>query len=69
MKKDNKDLSLIKRDFEAIIAYEKTQNTPYLSSSRILKYFGAENICAIYGCTIVTDTIAMDILSEVLKTK
>ena len=69
MKKDIKDLSFIKRDLEAIIAYEKTQNTPCLSSSRILKYFGAENICAIYGCTIVTDTIAMNILGEVLKIK
>ena len=67
MKKDNKDLAFIKRDFEAVIAYEKTQNTPFLSSNRIMKYFGAENICAIYGCTIVSDTIAQNILMEVLK--
>lgn len=67
MKKDIKDLSFIKRDLEAIIAYEKTQNTPRLSSNRIMKYFGAENICAIYGCTIVSDRIACDILSELLK--
>lgn len=67
MKKDIKDLSFIKRDLEAVVAYEKTQNTPFLSSNRILKYFGAENICAIYGCTIVSDTIAQNILMEVLK--
>lgn len=67
MKKEIKDLSFIKRDLEAIIAYEKTQNTPLLSSNRIIKYFGAENICAIYGCTIVSDTIAKDILIEILK--
>lgn len=67
MKKDIKDLSFIKRDLEAVIAYEKTQNTSFLSSNRIMKYFGAENICAIYGCTIVSDTIAQSILTEVLK--
>lgn len=67
MKKDIKDMSFIKRDLEAIIAYEKTQNTPFLSSNRIMKYFGAENICAIYGCTIVSDAIANDIIMAVLK--
>jgi hypothetical protein len=65
--KNNKDFAFIKREFEAIAAYEKTQNTPFLSSTRILKHFGAENICAIYGCTIVSDTIAHNILYEVLK--
>jgi hypothetical protein len=65
MKKDNKDF--VKRDLEAIVAYEKTLNTPILSASRILKYFGTKNICTIYGCTIVSDSIAYDILREVLK--
>lgn len=69
MEQKIEDLSFIKRDFEAVIAYEKTQNTPFLSSNRIMKYFGAENICAMYGCTIVSDTIAQSILMEVLKTQ
>ena len=53
----------------AIVAYEKTLTTPLLSASRILKYFGAGNICAIYGCTIVSDAIARTILEEVLRIK
>lgn len=69
MKKDIKDLSFIKRDLEAVIAYEKTLNTPLLSSTRILNYFGAESICKIYGCSIVSDRVAYSILTEVLTTK
>lgn len=69
MKNNNKDLAFIKREFDAIVAYEKTLNTPILSSHRILNYFGAENICKIYSCTIVNDRIAYDILNEVLAIK
>lgn len=69
MKANNKNLDFIKKELDTIIAYEKTLVTPYLSASRILKYFGAENICAIYGCSIVSPTIAQDILLEVLKIK
>lgn len=67
MKNTNKDLAFVKREFDAIVAYEKTLNTPILSSHRILNYFGAENICKIYGCTIITDRVAYDILNEVLN--
>ena len=69
MKAKDKDLEFIKRDLDAIVAYEKTLVTPLASASRILKYFGAKNICAIYGCTIVSDTIARSILEEVLQIK
>ena len=69
MKTTNKDMEFIKRDFDAIVAYEKTLATPFLSASRILKYFGAENICAICGCTIVSDAIARTILEELLRIK
>lgn len=65
--KTNKDLAFIKREFEAVVAYEKTLNTPCLSSTRILIYFGAENICKIYGCNVTSDRIAYSILNEVLK--
>ena len=67
MKANNKDLDFIKKELDTIIAYEKTLVTPFLSAGRILKYFGAENICAVYGCTVVSPTIAQDILLEVLK--
>lgn len=69
MKNNNTDFAFIKREFDAILAYEKNLNTPLLSSTRILEYFGAENICKIYGCSIVTDRVAYTILNEVLKTK
>lgn len=67
MEKNKKDISFIKRDFEAIIAYEKNLQTPFLSATRILGYFGAENICKIYGCSVFSDDIALNILMEVLK--
>ena len=52
-------MSLVKEvGLKEIVAYEKTLNTPILSSHRILNYFGAENICKIYSCTIVNDRIA-----------
>lgn len=69
MKANNKDLEFIKRELDTILDYEKTLATPFLSATRILNYFGAENICAIYGCSVVTNTIAHDILLEVLKIK
>lgn len=65
----NKDIDFIKKELDTIVAYEKTLATPYLSATRILNYFGDENICAVYGCTIVSHTIAHDILLEVLKIK
>lgn len=67
MKNTNKDLASIKREFDAIVAYEKKRNTPMLSATNILKYFGADTICEIYGCTIVTHNIAYCILTEVLR--
>ena len=67
MKANTKDMEFIKRELDTIIAYEKTLVKPFLSASRILKYFGEESICAVYGCTVVSPTIAQDILLEVLK--
>lgn len=67
--KNNKDLAAVKRAFDVILAYEKTLNTPIISTNRVLDYFGEANICKIYNCAIVSDKIAYSILTEVFKDK
>lgn len=69
MKANTKDMEFIKREFEAIVAYEKTFNTPYTSANRILNYFGSENICKLYNCSIVSDKVARAILEDVMIAK
>ena len=67
--KANKDMEFIKREVEAIIAYEKSFATPYTSASRILNYVGAENVCKLYNCSIVSDKVARAILEEIMLAK
>ena len=69
MKTNTKDMEFIKREFDAIVAYEKTFNTPYTSASRILNYVGAENVCKIYNCSVVSDKVARAILEDVMVAK
>ena len=65
--KSNQHNDKLKQEIDAIIAYEKYQNTPYLSASRILKYVGVDPICTIYGGTVKSEKIALAILEELLK--
>ena len=69
MKTTNKDMEYIKREFDAIVAYEKVLATPYTSTTRILNYFGSENICKLHNCSIVSDKIARAILEDVMLSK
>ena len=65
--KSNQHNDKLKQEIDVIIAYEKYQNTPYLSASRILKYVGVDPICTIYGGTVKSEKIALAILEELLK--
>lgn len=69
MKAENKDMAFTKQEFDAIVAYEKVLATPYTSANRILNYFGSENICKLYNCSIVSDKIARAILEDVMLSK
>ena len=69
MKANTKDLEFIKREFDAIVAYEKALNTPFTSASRIINYFGTENVCKIFNCSIVSDRVARVIIEDVMLAK
>lgn len=69
---DQKDLKFIKQEFEGIVAYEKAwRNSPNnqtqsasIPVNKILSYFGAKNICALYGCSVVDDNIARILITK-----
>ena len=65
--KSNQHNAALKQEIDVIIAYEKYQNTPYISASRILKYVGVDPVCTVYGSTVKSEKIALAILEELLK--
>lgn len=62
------NLKDIKNNFKVILEYEKSK--PYsveLKAKELIIYFGVDNICKLYGCSVVSTKIAEAILIEVLK--
>lgn len=70
-KKPTQNLEFIKKEWDAIIAYEqhvcKQRNNSYIPVTEILEYFGEENICKLFGCRIVTKPIAIELIKEAFK--
>lgn len=71
MSTNNKNLEAIKREFDAIIAYEKSLNriaTKGLAivTDDIVNYVGSNNICDIYNCSVKSDMIARAIVKSIL---
>lgn len=63
-----KTLRDIKNNFKVILEYEKSK--PYsveLKAKELIIYFGADTICKLYGCSVVSTKIAEAILIEVLQ--
>lgn len=52
-----------------LLHMKKVLATPYTSANRILNYFGSENICKLYNCSIVSDKIARAIIEDVMLSK
>lgn len=66
MEKTKDDMAFIKQTFDSIVDYEKSWMksphnnvpTPVIPVNKILDYFGVENICKLFGCTIFDEDIA-----------
>lgn len=69
MKDDqNNDIEVIRKEWEAVIAYEKswikTHNCASIPFQKIIEYFGIQPICKLYGCTVATEMIARELIME-----
>lgn len=65
------DLKLIADEFNSIVFYERTwmkhAKLESIPVAKIMHHFGAKNICEIYGCTIASDAIAVELIKEAFK--
>lgn len=57
--------------WDNIIDYEKSwlksHENAVIPVAKIIDYFGVENICKLYGCTVCTETIARELIHEAFK--
>lgn len=72
MKKEStQNLEFIKREWDTILAYERhnyqKRKDGQIPVNQLLEYFGSENICRIFGCSIVSTTIAKELIKESFK--
>lgn len=65
------DLEFIKKEWDTILAYErhnfKERKDGQIPVDQLLSYFGYETICKLFGCQIVTLTIAKELIKESFK--
>lgn len=72
MKKEStQNLEFIKREWDTILAYERhnyqKRKDGQIPVNQLLEYFGSENICRIFGCSIVSPAIAKELIKESFK--
>ena len=64
----NNDIEAIRKEWDAIIAYEKswvkTHNCSNIPFQKIIEYFGVQNISSLYGCTVATEMIARELIID-----
>lgn len=69
--KPTQDLKFIKKEWDTILAYErhnfKERKDGQIPVSQLLSYFGFDNICQLFGCTIVSSSIAKELIKEAFK--
>lgn len=69
--KPTQDLKFIKKEWDTILAYERCnfqqRKDDQIPVSQLLSYFGYETICQLFGCTIVSSTIAKELIKESFK--
>lgn len=68
---NKKDMEFIQKVWENVLDYEKSWLKSHSNSQvpvvKILDYFGTENICKLYGCSVVTETIARELIYEAFR--
>ena len=75
MEKTKQDMAFVKQTLDSIVDYEKSWMkssynnilTPVMPVNKILDYFGVENICKLYGCTIVDEEIARRLITKAFE--
>lgn len=72
MKKETtQNLEFFKKEWDTILAYERynyqKRKDGQIPVNQLLEYFGSENICRIFGCSIVSSGIATAIIKESFK--
>ena len=69
--KPTQDLEVIKKEWDTILHYERynfqQRKDGYIPVDQLLDYFGSENICRIFGCSIVSLSIATALIKESFK--
>ena len=71
MKEKPTQLELIRKEWDAILAYERSnfqeRKDGYIPVDQVLNYFGDKVICELFGCTIVSLPIAKELIKESFK--
>ena len=69
--KTTTNLEFIKKEWDTILAYERhnfqQRKDGQIPVNQLLDYFGYENICRVFGCTIVSTSIAKELIKESFK--
>lgn len=71
MKKETQNLEFIKKEWDTILAYERcnfqANQNGQIPVNQLITYFGAENICKVFGCQITPLPIAIALIKETFK--
>lgn len=72
MKKElTQNLEFIKKEWDTILAYERynyqERKDGQIPVTQLINYFGYENICRIFGCSIASTPIAKELIKESFK--
>ena len=71
LKEEFKNKPLTQEIWDTILDFEKSwiKNNPTLGipTNKILHYFGAENICKLYGCTVIDEEIAKVLIKKAFE--
>lgn len=72
MKEDrDKKIEVTRQIWNNIIDYEKAwlkiHTDAHVPVQKLLKYFGAQVICEMYGCNVATEGIARELIFEAFK--
>lgn len=68
---NKKDMEFIQKVWEDVLDYEKSWLKSHENAGipvvKLIEYFGIENICKLYGCTVCTETIARELIFAAFK--
>ena len=71
--KDGKanEIEAMRKIWDEVISYEKSwikAHTQYnIPVQKLIEYFGAQNICKMYGCSVTNEVIARELIIEAFK--